>query len=381
MQSRNLMIFLLVCLVFSACRKDEIVDQEVLIETPPAEVLDVTQLKGIVQNRAGEILEDASIQLLLDNMIIAQATADEDGKFEFNDVILGESYLIYTQTEAYNTVISTIGELENTITEIEVVMVQEGENPFPNQGNDFDPLDENVIILSGHLTNQTNETEGTLVYISGEDHTWGNYTFSDNEGYFEIPVYKNEELWLFLNNECSLFENLGDFETDSYIGEVDFHNSQGTIHVFGEAVDCDGNPANEGLVIISSMDIFYQIEVVDGTYAVDIAFCNTDSIQIIAFADSQGAFYFSDFIEITGEEINHPVLFDCSFNNENYVNINLDGNEYEYCDSYASCINTWVETIDVNAFCFDGNELNFSLIEEGNDYVCLLYTSPSPRDS
>ena len=82
-------IFLLILILgLASCSREDMVgewDEE--IEIPPSELLDISDINGIIRSIDGEIISNADIKLVSDNEIIAETTSDQNGEFIFYDLI------------------------------------------------------------------------------------------------------------------------------------------------------------------------------------------------------------------------------------------------------------------------------------------------------
>ena len=78
-------IFLLILILglASFSREDMVGEWDEEIEILPSELLEISDINGIIRSIDGEIISNADIKLVSDNEIIAETTSDQNGEFIF----------------------------------------------------------------------------------------------------------------------------------------------------------------------------------------------------------------------------------------------------------------------------------------------------------
>ena len=281
--------------MFSCSREDFVgeVDEEIII--PPSEEVEVGEINIKVSDTNGDPLSSADISLYSGDSLVINTNTDENGTFLFRDLFTLESYLLVTEKDDYHTNYTVISQNHFEDAQLEIELLDT--DAFGGPINELDPLDEDVIVISGTLVDEDGLPTEAFISYSWGAHFDIYFSFSFS-GQFSILAPRSEEIRFQVIPQCATgpFEEflLGPFAESTDVGEL-MLDSPAIDLVSAEVFDCSGL-VDFGTVVIR--DIFTgvvvdSIPIIDGTFEMEFDPCTGFDFELEIYIDGS-VHYISD---------------------------------------------------------------------------------------
>ncbi len=160
-----------------------------------------------------------------------------------------------------------------------------------------------TIILCGRVVDQNgNPLGGVHVWVETQAFFGVGHGNTNPNGTFCGAVSKDELLTILIQNipGCQDPVNLGDFgpySVDTDLGDLVIDlGDDNTVTVTGTAVDCDGNPLSNGVVVMNGSNM---VEITDGTFEITQVSCANNEAYSLKVIDLDGQVE-SETITVTG---------------------------------------------------------------------------------
>jgi len=286
--------FFLALLSLASCgREDYTGEWENEIIIPPSEEVEVRDLEGKVINRFGTAVSNARVRLFDESGFLSETVSSPNGKFSFDELVLGTPYFIVVNKEAYVTALTDITSfLADGGIDLQVGMLESSE--VPGHQNPLDPLDEESVVVSGRLVYEAGEPAEVVLAYSW-DNGMNSYFAYAVDGRFALLVPKGAVVEIYAQDFCTPdFSEpviLGPYDSNTDIGVQELADKL-TAPIQGEVTDCTGSPATDVLIIVSDYLTGMTVDtvpVVNGTFSLSISSCELVDYQIEVWQNGQPA--------------------------------------------------------------------------------------------
>lgn len=330
MRLKYIFYLLVLAMIVSCSREDEITPLEPEIITDPPVELEVGDINGIVKDINGDLLPDAKVQLFSEVELIAEITTNDDGSFNFRDVFIGLEYTILVEKESFHESIVLVidDHFDNSNIEINLLDVVN----FPFVTNDANPLDSNFVLVTGNVETSSGEPVEALIkafdLVTSECY---NVAFS-LFGEFQMFLPRDIEVALMVQPlNCTVLTELviTDFNTsEEVVPTLIFDAEEESAEVSGKVLDCNSGNNIEGyLMVQGGISPPFRVDIVNGNYEFEVSGCALNFIYIEVFS-FQDELLHTEYIQPENQLIELDILV-CEFGNFDFGDLSLIINDVD----------------------------------------------------
>lgn len=360
-----LYILMLLTVTFTACRKDEHfteveteIPDSVQIDAPEPDpepqdstVVDSISFKmtGKISNELGTPIDQTTVNLYHGGEYVSSTTTDEWGKYTFEDLNASEHdyFLEADHSEFANNV--KIRSIQDEDERADFILLDGS-----TYGNTIiDPTNTNLTSISGYIYEE-NQSPGSNMYVTAityEEAITISYAVSDENGFYEMVVPKNQDMYIYFSSYCGEVEWISANVSNATQLEDTYVETSPTPVLFtGTVINCNGNPVEnldysdiELSEFGSSTD--FSINPNTGTIEITLLTCVNDDTQIPFFTDNESGQFFETILDPADE------TFELHLCVENLSTFVIDDEAYTFTGITAS-----------NCVCFidDGIQLTYT---------------------
>ncbi len=375
MKNINLLLLAFI-LIFSACRKEEIIlDDPVITQSPPT-VVDGAFFSGKVVDIDG-LAVATKIEVYQNDGMVGTVSSDLDGNYNTQNLVLleGKDVTFAIENENYANKYKRI-KTQQTINENQDIrLINKSANPLGPDNPLFNPGSADLVKVFGTFTDKHGDpiqnADALILYditIPGSEPKifYGLFDKTDDDGYFEFLVPNDKELFFYstpdrdnvgpfcfttISQEEAFdvispligFDELGILSEDTEVFEKEnlfIRQEDFTVH--GDLLSCDGVPVNDGKV---SLEVKYwsngvqrtqvfETEEFDenGEYWFDFSICSDLFDLKIVGETADGYFVSISINDVIGDGMHLAPLKACDENNGSlYLRSTMElaiGNDY-----------------------------------------------------
>jgi hypothetical protein len=184
------------------------------------------------------------------------------------------------------------------------------------------------VKIKTHVVNSASQPiVGAKVQITSTTSAGTAYDYTDNNGYVDGYIPKNEILELKILNNCNqpvYTANIGPFTTDADLGNITL--TQNTTTVYGTAVNCNNSAVTDGYVQIILNGNTEFAGITNGNFTSTFLNCQTNgSMQLIAVDNFNLQQSVASTVAINGNNVNVGQLTACGVSANTFFNLTING--------------------------------------------------------
>jgi len=268
-----------------ACSREDFTgDWQEEVEIPPSEIVELDELNGIVRDTDGNPVENALLELFLDNTFVRQVNTDQNGVFSLPDLIEAENYAIRIIKEDHISGFIFLDENRRFDQDIAITLTPNAGSQFSD--NPLNPVDDDVVFVGASIEFESSASSDESLYYS-----WtGNndlYLAHSVDGYYSMILPDSEQALVYFESSCSSMEQVTElsqiFNKHTDLGDIFIVDEQDFETISGFVFDCFGEPVDnsELLVYYNAVDSssVLEIDIVDGIFEAEVPSCGSPSLS------------------------------------------------------------------------------------------------------
>ncbi len=279
--------FLAFLLTFSACRKEEVIQDEPIIEEEMPTEVEGLFVSGQITDNDNVMVAGAVVRFYQGGEQVGESVTDAEGFYDSADIPLvdGEEVTLAIEEETYTAKYKRLDPKEEGTREVDLRLINK-DNAFLGHDDVLkNPGDTSLVKVFGTFTEKNGfPIDNAHVIVawefevtsSGSLQVEGVYDLTDENGYVEFLVPVGEEVFFLALpsletsleiGSCAIFiseeevnvlswglywDNIGIITTEHELLEKENLDFDGTQYIFsGEFQNCDGSPVSAGEAVLS----------------------------------------------------------------------------------------------------------------------------------
>lgn len=277
-------LFSLLFFVTACSREDFTGEWQEEEEIPPSSSVEVDELRGNVRNTEGEPIENASLELFLENNFVREVNTGQNGEFSLPDLLETENYAIRIIKEGHISGFIFLDENRRFDQNIDITLSPSTGSEFSE--NPLNPIEEDVVYVGARIEFESSVSSDPSLFYS-----WvGNsdlYLAHSVDGYYSMILPDSEQALVYFESSCSGMEQITElskiFNTHTDLGDIFIDDVQNFESISGFVFDCFGEPIDDSelLIYYSAVDSnsVIEVDIVDGVFEAEVPVCGTPSLS------------------------------------------------------------------------------------------------------